>query len=57
MLLGGGLFGSPAGWILDTIAAALNKHRESGLDVVIVSYQRSNPESVELIERLLDEWA
>ena len=43
-LLGGGVFGNPTAWILDAIERSLRLFTDSGLDVVIVSYGRPNPE-------------
>ena len=40
-LLGGGAFGNKETWITDAIRHALSQHRDSGLDVAIVSYGRS----------------
>lgn len=42
-LLGGGAFGNETDWILGAIDRALNLYADSGLDVAIVSYGRSNP--------------
>ena len=51
-LLGGGVFGNRGDWILDAIARAFRQHRDSGLDVAVVSYGRSNPDVVELARQL-----
>lgn len=40
-LLGGGAFGNEESWIVDALRRALSLHRDSGLDVAIVSYGRS----------------
>lgn len=37
-LLGGGAFGNPPEWILDSIKRAMRLHSGSGLNVVVVSY-------------------
>ncbi len=50
-LLGGGAFGNRTEWVFDAIEAALGRHRHSGLEVVIISYQSSNPDAVDLVER------
>jgi hypothetical protein len=50
-LLGGGAFGNRTEWVFDAIEAALERHRHSGLEVVIISYQSSKPDAVDLIER------
>lgn len=50
-LLGGGVFGNPTGWILDSIERAMEIHCGSGLDVEIVSYGYSDPAVVDLTER------
>jgi hypothetical protein len=50
-LLGGGAFGNQLDWILDAIRRALVIHRNTGLEVVLVSRGHSNPALVELIER------
>lgn len=42
-LLGGGAFGNDESWIIGAVRRALSLHRGSGLDVVIVSYGRSQP--------------
>lgn len=42
-LLGGGVFGNEAPWILAAIERALDKFRHVALDVAIVSYGRPNP--------------
>ena len=50
-LLGGGAFGNRTEWIFDAIEAALEHHRQSGLEVVIISYQSSRPDAADLVER------
>lgn len=49
-LLGGGAFGNPAEWITAALARALSRHRGAGLDVVIVSYGRSQSCVRQLVE-------
>ena len=49
-LLGGGAFGNPTDWITDAILRALKIVEFSGLDVVVVSYGRSQPAVQELVE-------
>ena len=48
-LLGGGAFGNPTVWITDAILRALQIVEFSGLDVVVVSYGRSQPAVKELV--------
>ena len=50
-LIGGGVFGNRTKWISDAIERACAIHRDSGLDVQIVSYGRSQPIVNELIKR------
>ena len=40
-LLGGGAFGNPTQWILDAMHEATLRHAQSGLDIAVVSYGRS----------------
>ncbi len=42
-LLGGGAFGNEEGWIIAALKRALQLHRNSDLDVRIVSFRISNP--------------
>ena len=42
-LLGGGAFGNEESWIVSAVRRALSLYRDSGLDVAIVSYGRSQP--------------
>ena len=51
-MLGGGAFGNPTDWITDAIVRALKIVEYAGLDVVIVSYGRSQPE----VQRLIYQW-
>lgn len=48
-LLGGGVFGNKIDWIIKAIAQALDKYKNSGLRVNIVSFARSKPEVIKLI--------
>jgi hypothetical protein len=48
-LLGGGAFGNAESWIVNAMRRALSLHRDSGLDVAIVSYGRSQPCVQELV--------
>lgn len=43
-LLGGGAFGNRINWILDALQRAIRLFQHSALDIVVVSYGRSNPE-------------
>lgn len=52
-LLGGGAFGNPENWILDAIRKALLAYKNADLDVVIVSYQQSNPRVKELADEVM----
>lgn len=49
-LLGGGVFGNPVGWIVESMLKVLMRYRHFGLDVAIVSYGSSKPE----VRRLVD---
>ena len=51
-LLGGGAFGNPTEWITDAILRSLKIVEFAGLDVVIVSYGRSQP----AVQQLVHEW-
>jgi hypothetical protein len=51
-LLGGGAFGNETAWILNAICRAITLYPESGLDVAIVSYGRSNPAVQQLARKL-----
>ena len=51
-LLGGGAFGNDIEWILGAILRAVRRHRDSGLDVAIVSYGSSKAYLRELSGRL-----
>lgn len=49
-LVGGGAFGNSFYWIAESLTKALNKFRNTPLDVRIVSYGKSNPRIQELIK-------
>lgn len=51
-LLGGGAFGNEVDWIVEAIRRALHGYRDSGLDVSIVSYGRSNPRVQQLAKEI-----
>ena len=51
-LIGGGVFGNRFRWIADVVERAVNVHRDSGLDVRIVSYGRSKTELLGLVDRV-----
>lgn len=51
-MLGGGAFGNPTEWITDAILRALKIVEYAGLDVVIVSYGRSQLD----VQRLIHQW-
>ena len=40
-LLGGGVFGNPMEWILDSISRAISLYPDCGLDIAIVSHRKS----------------
>lgn len=42
-LLGGGAFGNDRAWILDAMRGALALYRDTGLEIIIVNYGRSDP--------------
>lgn len=50
-LLGGGVFGNETGWILDSLARAVDRYGAWPLDVAIVSYGRPNPALQPLLAR------
>lgn len=50
-LLGGGAFGNEITWIIDAIRRSLNFYKHIDLDVVIVSYGRSNSHIQELLRQ------
>lgn len=51
-LVGGGAFGNDYKWISDAIRHAVSKFRNAPLDVMIVSYGKSNPAVRELVESI-----
>jgi len=51
-LVGGGAFGNEPDWILESMFDAINKFKNSPLDVRIVSYRNSNPKVQELINKI-----
>ena len=50
-LIGGGVFGNPAAWIVSAIERAIERHANSGLDVVIVSYGGPNAKLSGLVDQ------
>lgn len=52
-LLGGGAFGNPEEWVLSAIRRALLAYKDADLDVVIVSYQQSNPRVKTLVDEVV----
>lgn len=48
-LLGGGAFGNDRAWILNALRRSLELYSQSGLDIAIVSYGRSNPQVRDLV--------
>ncbi len=50
-LVGGGAFGNEEHWILEALEKALNNFKNVPLDVKVVSYGRSNPRLLELINK------
>jgi hypothetical protein len=51
-LLGGGAFGNKSTWIMDGIGRGLNLYSGHDLDVVVVSYGRSNPDVDQLMKHI-----
>lgn len=51
-LLGGGAFGNDKTWIINAMERALTRYRDCGLDVVFVSYSRTDADIDALIARL-----
>ena len=51
-LLGGGTFGNHDAWIFDAVKRAIGLFRTCGLDVAIVSYRRSNPGVIRLVDQI-----
>ena len=54
-LLGGGAFGNPEVWILSASRRALLLYRHADLQVVIVSYGRSNAQVHNLVDEVMTE--
>jgi len=50
--VGGGVFGNKPDWILESIFKAINKFKNTPLDLGIVSYRNSNPKLRELINKI-----
>lgn len=48
-LLGGGAFGNETAWIIEAIRRSLDRYKDFGLDVAIVSYGRSKTSVRELV--------
>jgi len=48
-LVGGNAFGNPSAWIFDAIRKSLDKFSTVPLDVRMVSYKKSNPDTAEFI--------
>lgn len=51
-LVGGGVFGNRASWIIAAIQQMINKFEGTGLDIRIVSYGKPDPRVQELLDRL-----
>lgn len=51
-LVGGGVFGNSASWIIASIQQMINKFEGTGLDIRIVSYGKPDPRVRELLDRL-----
>lgn len=51
-LVGGGVFGNRAEWIIDAILSAIRKYRDSDLEVRIVSYGQSDPRVSKLLSMI-----
>ena len=49
-LVGGGVFGNKISWILNAIQRALDRYRDVGLEVIIVSYGASSRRVLELTQ-------
>ncbi len=47
--LGGGAFGNSRRWILDALERALDLHRDSALDIAMVSFRAPNPDLARLL--------
>ncbi|MDG1158129.1 MAG: hypothetical protein P8N19_01465 [Flavobacteriales bacterium] len=51
-LVGGGAFGNQESWILESLQLALNKFKNTPLDVQVVSYGQSNPNLKKCLENI-----
>lgn len=51
-MVGGGVFGNRASWIVDAMERAFRAVADARLDVVVVSFRRSNPAVQELVRRV-----
>ena len=54
-MLGGGAFGNTEKWIYDSMRRALEKYRNFGLDICIVSYGKSNAYARQLVRLLAND--
>ena len=54
-MLGGGAFGNTEKWINDSMRRALEKYRNFGLDICIVSYGKSNAYARQLVKLLAND--
>ena len=54
-MLGGGAFGNTEKWIYDSMRRALEKYRNFGLDICIVSYGKSNAYARQLVKLLAND--
>ena len=54
-MLGGGAFGNTEKWIYDSMRRALEKYRNCGLDICIVSYGKSNAYARQLVRLLTND--
>lgn len=51
-LLGGGAFGNKPEWIFDAITRAVKLYQHADLELIFVSYGKSNPELAQVIKKL-----
>jgi O-acetyl-ADP-ribose deacetylase (regulator of RNase III) len=51
-LVGGGVFGNPDNWLYDAILYNLKKFKNSGLDIIFVSYGASNT----LVQKIIQDF-
>lgn len=56
-MLGGGAFGNKTEWIVEAIRPMLHKFSGAELDVVIVSYGKSNPAVKALVDEVMQDFA